>query len=267
MLHAIRSALGPVARVGKEITYLPTCPSTNDLLKAMAEAGAGEGTVLVAGEQTRGKGRLGRSFTSAAGKGVYLSALLRPQLPPERLLPLMGFTAEAMGRAVRRVAGAEAGIKWVNDLILNGKKICGILTESAFSAGGQLQYVVVGIGLNVNYETEDFPPELRALAGSLKTETGKSYPLPNLAAAMIEELDRLYDALLRGDAAPYLEGYRRRCLTLRRDVRLVQNGLSTPAYALDVDEALGLLVRYPDGTEATVRSGEASVRGLTGYAD
>ena len=83
MLHAIRSALGPVARVGKEITYLPTCPSTNDLLKAMAEAGAGEGTVLVAGEQTRGKGRLGRSFTSAAGKGVYLSALLRPQLPKQ----------------------------------------------------------------------------------------------------------------------------------------------------------------------------------------
>ena len=150
MLHAIRSALGPVARVGKEITYLPTCPSTNDLLKAMAEAGAGEGTVLVAGEQTRGKGRLGRSFTSAAGKGVYLSALLRPQLPPEKLLPLMGFTAEAMGRAVRRIAGAEAGIKWVNDLILNGKKICGILTESAFSAGGQLQYVVVGSSKSTN---------------------------------------------------------------------------------------------------------------------
>ena len=126
---------------------------------------------------------------------------------------------------------------------------------------------VVGIGLNVNYETEDFPPELRDLAGSLKTETGESYPLPNLAAAMIEELDRLYDALLRGDAAPYLAAYRQRCLTLRRDVRLIQNGLSTPAYALDVDEALGLLVRYPDGTEATVRSGEASVRGLTGYVE
>ena len=267
MLHAIRSVLGPVARVGKEITYLPTCPSTNDLLKAMAEAGAGEGTVLVAGEQTRGKGRLGRSFTSAAGKGVYLSALLRPDLDPEKLLPLMGFTAEAMGRAVRRIAGAEAGIKWVNDLLLNGKKICGILTESAFSAGGRLKYVVAGVGLNVNYETEDFPPELRTLAGSLKTETGREYPLPAVAAAMIEELDRLYDALLRGDVAPYLEGYRQRCVTLRREVRLIQNGVSTPAYALDVDEALGLRVRYPGGREATVRSGEASVRGLTGYAD
>jgi BirA family biotin operon repressor/biotin-[acetyl-CoA-carboxylase] ligase len=84
---------------------------------------------------------------------------------------------------------------------------------------------------------------------------------------MIEELDRLYDALLRGDVAPYLEGYRRRCVTLHREVRLIQNGVSTPAYALDVDEALGLRVRYPGGREATVRSGEASVRGLTGYVE
>ena len=266
MLHAIRSALGPVLRVGKEITYLPTCPSTNDLLKAMAEAGAGEGTVLVAGEQTRGKGRLGRSFTSAAGKGVYLSALLRPQLPPEKLLPLMGFTAEAMGRAVRRIAGAETGIKWVNDLILNGKKICGILTESAFSAGGQLQYVVVGIGLNVNYDQTDFPEELRPIAGSLKTELGRPFDLAPLAATMIEELDALYSALLSGDTAAYLAAYREHCLTLHQDVLLLQNDVTTPAYALDVDEALGLLVRYPDGGQALVRSGEASVRGLTGYA-
>ena len=249
MLHAIRSALGPVARVGKEITYLPTCPSTNDLLKAMAEAGAGEGTVLVAGEQTRGKGRLGRSFTSAAGKGVYLSALLRPQLPPEKLLPLMGFTAEAMGRAVRRVAGAEAGIKWVNDLILNGKKICGILTESAFSAGGQLQYVVVGIGLNVNYETED-------------KLFGWSFRVADLPPAVAQPLS----ALMRMETYALMSLPFILC-RFRRDVRLIQNGLSTPAYALDVDEALGLLVRYPDGTETTVRSGEASVRGLTGYVE
>ena len=267
MQQKIMTHLGPVARVGTQLTCLSTVSSTNDLLKAMAEEGAAEGTVLVAGEQTRGKGRLGRSFTSAAGKGIYLSALLRPELSPEALLPLTGFVAEAMVRAVARAAGAEARIKWVNDLILNGRKLCGILTESAFSSAGRLKYVVVGIGLNVNYETEDFPPELRAMAGSLKTETGESYPLPNLAAAMIEELDRLYDALLRGDAAPYLAAYRQRCLTLRRDVRLIQNDLSTPAYALDVDEALGLLVRYPDGTETTVRSGEASVRGLTGYVE
>ncbi len=267
MEHAILSALGPVARVGTHIRYLAACPSTNDLMKAMAEDGAAEGTVLLAGEQTRGKGRLGRSFTSAAGKGVYLSALLRPDLPPEALLPLTGFTAEAMVRAVRRAAGAEARIKWVNDLLLNGRKLCGILTESAFSAGGRLKYVVVGVGLNVNYDRADFPPELRPLAGSLQTELGRSFPLPPVAAAMIEELDALYTALLAGDTAPYLAAYRQHCLTLRRDVLLLQNGVSTPAFALDVDQALGLLVRYPDGQEALIRSGEASVRGLKGYAD
>lgn len=266
MQQQILAHLGPVARVGTQLTYLDTCSSTNDLLKAMAEAGAADGTVLVAGEQTRGKGRLGRSFTSAANKGVYLSALLRPDLPPEALLPLTGFTAEAMGRAVRRVTGAAPGIKWVNDLLLNGKKICGILTESAFGAGGRLSYVVVGVGLNVNYELSDFPEELRTLAGSLKTELGREFDLAPLAAAMIEALDELYAALLLGDAAPYLAAYRQHCLTLRRDVLLVQNGVSTPAHALDVDEALGLRVRYPDGREALVRSGEASVRGLTGYA-
>lgn len=267
MRQQILDHLGPVQRVGRQLACLDSVPSTNDLLKTMAEAGCAEGTVLVAAEQTRGKGRLGRSFTSAANKGVYLSALLRPDLPPDALLPLTGFTAEAMRRALLRVAGVRSGIKWVNDLLLNGKKICGILTESAFSAGGRLQYAVVGVGINVNYDEEDFPPELRPIAGSLKTETGRPWDLPPLAAAMIEELDALYSALLAGDTAPYLAAYRQNCLTLRRDVLLLKNGASVPARALDVDDALGLLVRYPDGGEALVRSGEASVRGLAGYAN
>ena len=267
MQNEIKACLGPVVRVGKEIAYLPSVTSTNDLLKAMAEAGAAEGTVLVAGEQTRGKGRLGRSFTSAAGKGIYLSALLRPSLPPEALLPLTGFTAEAMGRALKRAVGAKTQIKWVNDLLLNGKKLCGILTESAFSAEGRLSYVVVGIGVNVNYDRGDFPEELRDIAGSLRTELGQTFPLAPIAAAMVEELDALYEALLAGDAGAYLSGYRQHCLTLGRDVLLVKNGRSAPAHALDVDEALGLFVRDPDGEEALIRSGEASVRGLAGYAE
>lgn len=267
MQKEIQAALPPLARVGTQLTWLATCSSTNDLLKAMAEEGAAEGTVLVAGEQTRGKGRLGRNFTSAAGKGVYLSALLRPDLPPEALLPLTGFTAEAMRRAVLKATGAEAQIKWVNDLVLHGRKLCGILTESAFSAGGRLKYMVVGIGLNVNYELADFPEELRSLAGSLQTELGRPFPLAPVAAAMIEALDDLYAALLSGDTESYLDAYRAHCVTLHRDVLLLENGVSTPAYALDVDRALGLLVRRPDGSEALVRSGEASVRGLKGYAE
>lgn len=266
MENEIRAHLGPVKRVGTRVLYRDTVTSTNDLLKTLAAEGAPEGTVLLAGAQTRGKGRLGRQFTSAAGKGIYLSALLRPDLPPEALLPLTGFTAEAMVRAVRRAAGAEAGIKWVNDLILNGKKLCGILTESVFERG-RLACVVVGVGLNVNYDPDDFPEELRDMAGSLKTELGRSFDLAPVAAAMIEELDALYGALLTGDTAPYLAAYRAHCLTLHKDVQLIENGVSSPACALDVDDALGLLVRRPDGAEALVRSGEASVRGLCGYAE
>ena len=138
-----------------------------------------------------------------------------------------------------------------------------------------LHRVIVGLEVEVKGAAdkvlravgEDFPEELRSLAGSLKTELGRAFDLAALAAAMIEALDELYAALLTGDTAPYLAAYRQHCLTLRRDVLLVQNGASTPAHALDVDEALGLRVRYPDGREALVRSGEASVRGLTGYAD
>lgn len=265
MEREILARLGPVERIGTRVLYRDAVTSTNDVLKAMARDGAPEGTVLLVGEQTRGKGRLGRSFTSAAGKGIYLSALLRPNLPPEALLPLTGFTAEATIRAVRRAAGAEAGIKWVNDLILNGKKLCGILTESVFWEG-RLDCVIVGVGLNVNYDRADFPEELRDMAGSLKTELGRSFALAPIAAAMIEELDALYAALLSGDTAPYLAAYRDHCLTLHKDVQLIQNGISRPAFALDVDDALGLLVRYGDGTEALIRSGEASVRGLFGYA-
>ena len=264
--NEIIACLGKTARVGRQLTYLDTVSSTNDLLKAMAEEGALDGAVVIAGEQTRGKGRLGRTFTSAAGKGIYLSVLLRPGLSPEALLPLTGFTAEAVSRAVFRVSGSRPQIKWVNDLVMNEKKICGILTESAFSAAGRLQYIVVGIGLNVNYDMDDFPEELRPIAGSLKTELGRSFFLPSISAAIIEALDELYAALLEGGTDAYLTAYRNNCITLQKDVLLLQNGISTPAHALDVDGSLGLLVRYQDGRETVIRSGEASVRGLHGYA-
>ena len=259
MLHAIRSALGPVARVGKEITYLPTCPSTNDLLKAMAEAGAGEGTVLVAGEQTRGKGRLGRSFTSAAGKGVYLSALLRPQLPPERLLPLMGFTAEAMGRAVRRVAGAEAGIKWVNDVFCRGKKVCGILTEASLDLeSGGLQYAIVGIGVNLYPPAGGFPEELADIMGSVYTEKPRGYECRSrLAGSILNHFFRFYQNIAD---KPFFEDYRKRSFLLGQEIEVLERGQVRRALALDLEPDFSLRVREADGTERVLSSGEVRAR-------
>ena len=149
--QTVRSYLGPVETVGKRIDCFDSIDSTNTYLKRIALDGAPDGTVAVAAEQTSGRGRRGRSFQSAAGKGVYLSILLRPKLAPSQLMPLTGLIAVAMSRAVDRVAGTHSQIKWTNDLILNGRKLCGILTElSVEGETGELQYVVAGIGFNVS---------------------------------------------------------------------------------------------------------------------
>jgi len=265
----IRACLGETKRVGRVLTCFDRIDSTNAYLKrAAAETNAPDGAVAVADEQTGGRGRRGRSFLSPAGKGVYLSVLLRPALEPERLLPLTGFVAVAMCAAVERAAGVRPGIKWTNDLVLNGRKLCGILTElSVEGESGALQYVVVGIGVNVAHTREDFAGELERIATSLTAETGKRVSRAALAAAMIEELDALYDALLRGDTQAYLDAYRRDCLTIGREVQLLWQDAHERVRAVGVDDRLGLEVVRADGSRDIIRTGEVSVRGLYGYIE
>ncbi len=222
--------------------------STNSYLKRIAAEGAPDGAVAVADEQTAGRGRRGRSFSSGPGRGVYLSALLRPQLAPEKILPLTALGAVAACDAVERVCGVRPQIKWTNDLVLNGKKLSGTLTELSLEGeSGALQYAVIGIGINCNNASEDFPPELRDVATSLYLETGKRVQRAALAAALIEELDKLYAALQSGDTASYLTAYRRDCLTLRREVQLLWQDVKEKVTALDVDDQFGLVVRRADG--------------------
>ena len=220
--QTVRSYLGPVETVGKRIDCFDSIDSTNAYLKRIALDGAPDGTVAVAAEQTSGRGRRGRSFQSAAGKGVYLSILLRPKLAPSQLMPLTGLIAVAMSRAVDRVAGTHSQIKWTNDLILNGRKLCGILTElSVEGETGELQYVVAGIGFNVSQREEDFVGEVSKIATSILRETGRLISRAELSAAMIEELDALYTALRSGETSGYLDEYRHRCVTIGREVQLL----------------------------------------------
>lgn len=252
-----------------------TCPSlrcldeidsTNSYLKREALAGAPHGTVAVAECQSAGRGRMTRSFQSPAGRGVYLSVLLRPQLPPEELLGVTGMTAVAVCSAVERAAGVRPRIKWTNDLVLNGKKLCGILTELAVEGEtGITQSLVIGAGVNVSHTPEDFGPEVAQMATSLAQE-GYVVSRPALAAAMIEELCRLSDAL-GGDISPWVEAYRRDCVNLGRPVRLLWTDRQAEATAVDVDDQFGLVVRFADGSLTTVRTGEVSVRGLYGYTE
>lgn len=187
----LRRRLGETKIVGRTLECFESVDSTNSYLKRIAAEGAPDGAVAVADEQTAGRGRRGRSFSSGPGRGVYLSALLRPQLAPEKILPLTALGAVAACDAVERTCGVRPQIKWTNDLVLNGKKLSGTLTELSLEGeSGALQYAVIGIGVNCNNASEDFPPELREVATSLYLETGKRVQRAALAAALIEELDQ-----------------------------------------------------------------------------
>lgn len=237
--------------------------STNSYLKREAACGAVHGSVAAANSQSAGRGRLGRSFQSPPDRGIYLSVLLRPELDGEVLMSATGMAAVAVSRAVRRVTGADVGIKWTNDLILNGKKLAGILAETVVV--GEDIALIIGVGVNVHQAREDFDGEVADIATSLAME-GYQTDRAALTAAMIEELYALGGAL-GGEIDGYVEEYRRACVTLGREVRLMWTEKQVRAQALDVDERFGLLVRPENGEIMTVRSGEVSVRGLYGYTE
>lgn len=250
--------------VGREVVCLDTVDSTNEEIKRRALAGAEAGLVVTAETQTGGKGRRGRSFQSLSGKGLYLSVLLKPNVPLDQVSQLTAWTAVAVCRAIEEVCGVRPQIKWPNDVLMDGKKLCGILTEMGVEAEtGALGYVVVGMGTNVSQTEEDFGPELCDLATSLHL-VGAEVTRRELALALIAELDRMNAAFPAG-REEYFDAYSQRCVTLGREVLLIRGDETTQATAERLTGAFQLVVRRPDGTEETVSSGEVSVRGLLGY--
>jgi BirA family biotin operon repressor/biotin-[acetyl-CoA-carboxylase] ligase len=257
-------ALLPEERL-KTVVCLDSVDSTNDRLRAMAMDGAPDGQIVLANCQTRGKGRLGREFRSPADKGVYMSLLLRPESAPADMAPVTAWTAEAMCGAVERACGARPGIKWINDLVMDKKKICGILTEmSVESESGRVQFVIIGVGVNANETPEDFPPEIRNVAGSIMEAAGGPVSRAKLAAEMINGFDALR-AGWPGARESVLAGYRRDCLTPGNEVVLISAGREERAFAEGVDDSFGLAVRLRNGERRVINSGEVSVRGLCGY--
>lgn len=265
----IRRFLGPVQTVGRTLICYEETDSTNLRAKELGQSGGQNGTIITANSQTAGRGRMDRGFQSPKNKGIYLTALMKPELSPEQLIPVTAMAGVAVCTSIERVCGIRPGLKWPNDPVLNGKKLCGILTELSLEAeSGRLQYLVLGIGINTLETAEDFSPEIRETATSLFQELGKPVSRPELAAALIEELDRLYQSLTEQQLDSYLAAYRRDCVNLGRTVQiLAPGGHRETAEALDIDPDFGLQVRLSDGTQKTVRSGEVSVRGLYGYTD
>ncbi len=244
--------------IGKEIVYLDVTDSTNALAKR--EKKYPDGTVFAAGKQTNGRGRSGRVWQSDDDNALYMSILLKPQIKPDKISSITLVFGLAVFNALKGYA--DVGIKWPNDIILNDKKLAGILCEMS-GDDEKIEYVILGVGVNVNNTL--FPDEINTIATSLKLQNGKDYEITEIAAEILNELDLLYEEFLNKGLSDILIKYKNNCITLLKDVKVIMNNQEVDAYALDVTDGGGLLVRI-DGEEKVIVSGEASIRGIIGYA-
>ncbi len=249
--------------VGQPVVFLEEVGSTNDYAKILASQGGVNGTAVVARTQTGGKGRLGRRFESPAEKGVYFTLLLRPDIRLEVLNRITLLTAVAVADAVEELTGVRPGIKWTNDLYLEGRKLCGILTEcSVEGETGRVSYVAVGIGMNLHQTPEDFPPELRDKAGSLEMVTGKHVAAADYAAAAFRCFERLFfDGNFPENQEEVLRRYREGIFFLGQEIEVREvAGESYRATAVDVDAEGRLVVRDKEGCLRKLNSGEISIQ-------
>ncbi len=260
-VEGIRPYLAPGFK-GDLICY-PILDSTNREVRRLALEGAPQGTVVLAGQQTAGRGRNGRSFFSPGDTGLYMSMLLRPDLATSSALLCTTAAAVAVCRAIDSMRGGSTGIKWVNDIYIDGRKVCGILTEGmAGFESGRIESIVIGIGVNYSTPLEAFPPELIGIAGSVfpgAVPTGVSRN--RMAAAIIDSLLDLTNPL---DASNFMDEYRHRSVVIGREVRVLQGSGVYTAVAEEIDDAGALWVRTPSGERRLLNSGEISLRPLNG---
>ncbi len=247
------------------IQYYDRLNSTNTLAKELAAQGAPSGTVLIADQQFSGRGRLGRRFLSPSGMGIYLSVILRPNCMPKELMHLTCAAAVAACDAVESALSFRPRIKWTNDLICQNKKLGGILTElSLVPKTNLVSYAIVGIGINCCQSPSDFDESIRSMACSAEMIVHHPVDRALLASELIKSLCTMDQQLLR-DKDAILDRYRKDCCTIGKEVSIVRGADIRHAIAVDIDQQGALLVRYPDGTEEAVNSGEVSIRGLYGY--
>ena len=260
------AALLPDSRSGN-VHVFETVDSTNNVLKDMASKGVPSGTVVISDHQSGGKGRRGRSFSSPSGVGIYLSYLLKPDSGFDKISDLTSWTAVAVADAIKNAYGLDSQIKWVNDLLMNRKKICGILTEVTVEGeSGLIDTCIIGIGINVN--ESGFPEEISQIATSISIENGgKTFIRSTLAAEIIKSMDKLASGW--PDDSYYLNRYRELNITTGSRItafpQMAENGQGRTGTAVEINDDFSLKVRFDDGSVSDLRSGEVSVRGLYGY--
>ncbi|WP_186430663.1 biotin--[acetyl-CoA-carboxylase] ligase [Clostridium sp. BSD9I1] len=250
--------------IGKQIVYFNSIDSTNNEAKKLASSGCSEGIVIISEEQTMGRGRLGRNWVSPKFKGIWMSIVLRPDIDPMNVAKITQVGAAAVLKSIKE-QGINAYIKWPNDIVLNNKKVCGILTEMSGEINN-VNYVVMGIGINVNIDKEDFPEEIEEIATSLKIEEGKSIERKALVASILNNLEELYKEFIKNeDIKTSIDICRENSILIGKSVRIINRNDEIQAQALDLSDDGKLIVKYQDGSIHEVISGEVSVRGLYGY--
>lgn len=259
--HAISAEL-KTRELGRAIDLFKTINSTNTFAKSLAQLGAVHGHTVISELQTEGRGRLGRSFHSPGAQGVYMSVIIRPQIPIDQALGLTACAAVAVCEAIDELVRSsstyseESKIKWVNDIFIGGRKVCGILTEAsvALEQGG-LDYVVLGFGVNVN--NYSFPEELASVATSLRMVCGESFSRSKLAALILNHLERRIDTM--GDGS-FMNEYRRRSILTGRVIDVENNGAVERFECVGIDDSGKLIVRRGNGVQLLLSSGTVTIR-------
>jgi BirA family biotin operon repressor/biotin-[acetyl-CoA-carboxylase] ligase len=243
-----------------ELLFFNTAASTNILAMDMAACGCTEGTIVIADTQTAGKGRLGRTWLSPAGKNLYMSMVVRPDMPPRDATALTLLSAIACASALIKYCGMPVSIKWPNDLIAGGLKIGGILTEIRADID-RIYHAVVGIGINVNLSCEDMPAEINQVATSVLIETGRRFSRTGLAAEIITEFDRWYELLLTKGKKVVMERWIELSDTIGKQVRVAVGDLIFAGTAEGIDDEGLLIIRLADGSSRKFSAGDVTIGG------
>ena len=259
-LHAddLLSRLGKTRIVGRDIQVFERTTSTNDVIEKLARDGVKEGAVVFAESQTKGRGRLGRKWISPERKGLWFSILLRPDLRPQEATQLTVASATALRRAIQNVTGLSPEIKWPNDILIGGKKVAGILTELSAELD-HVRHVILGVGVDVNLGVGEFPLELRKLATSLKIESGRAVSRPELASAILRELDSDYARICAGKFTAVADEWEAHCTTIGRDVTVQIGGRKLRGRAESLDDDGALLLRTEHGRLEPITGGDVTL--------
>jgi len=249
--------------VGKNIAYYDVIDSTNKQAKIEAMGGADHGTIVVAEQQQSGKGRRGRWWSSPYGKGIWLSMILRCNIEPSKASMITLVAGLAVCNVVKEITALDAKIKWPNDIVVNGKKVCGILTEMSMEIS-EIDYIVVGIGINVN--TDEFDTEILDMATSLKKEAGKAFSRKQLLQNILLEFEKLYDIFMKtGDLTNLIEKYNERSINMGKYVKVINGNNVLVGKVENIDKEGQLIIITDNNEKHVIISGEVSVRGLYGY--